>query len=338
MRPLSAGSNDALDKHRPVASLTIATTIYRSAATIREFVSRALAAAEASARNIELIIVDDGSPDESAAIVRELADSDDRIVLVQLSRNFGHHRAMLCALEHASGDFIFLIDSDLEEAPENLDRMFALLHCETADCIYGVQDRRRGGWFERLSGRIFYKIFNWLSSTKMPADVSTMRLMTRRYVQTLVKFKDRNPVFIPLTILAGYRQAPYKFAKVSSSPSSYTLVRRLSLTLLAVTSFSGRPLVIMFVLSFGLAALGFCYLVLVVVRALTGSVMTGWPSLMAAIMFFFSLNALFTGMIGLYLNRILEEVKDRPRTIVAEVYGGKTRPKRSKAAKSDLAV
>jgi putative glycosyltransferase len=319
----------------PVASLSVATTIYRSAATIREFTARALAAAEAVASNVEMIVVDDGSPDESAAIVRELADRDERIVLVQLSRNFGHHRAMLCALEHTGGDLVFLIDSDLEEAPENLGRMLEILHAGPVDCVYGVQQQRRGGWFERLSGRAFYKVFNWLSSTKMPKDVSTMRLMTQRYVQSLMRFKDRNPVFIPLTVLAGYRQASYAFDKASSSPSSYTLIRRLALTLLAVTSFSGRPLVIMFAISFLLAGLGFCYLAVVVVRAMSGSIMSGWPSLMAAIMFFFSLNALFTGLIGLYLNRILEEVKDRPRTIVAEVYRRAPQMKRQKPSRRD---
>ncbi len=135
-----------LDRRKPnkvKCKLSIVTTLYRSRLTIEEFVQRAIAAAEAITDDIELVIVDDGSPDDSAAIVRKSVDADPRILLVELSRNFGHHRAMLAGLEQARGDLVFLIDSDLEEPPELLSEMADVLREKSVDCVYGLQQSAR---------------------------------------------------------------------------------------------------------------------------------------------------------------------------------------------------
>lgn len=302
-------------------SLSIVTTAYRSSETIAQFSLRALVAGSKVARYVELIIVDDGSPDDSAAIIRNLVDGDSRIRLVQLSRNFGHHKAMLVGLEQAGGDMIFLIDSDLEEPPELLLDMAAALRANPVDCLYGVQIGRKGGLFESWSGRAFYWLFNVLGEVKLPQNVSTLRLMTQRYVRSLLLFRDKYPVFVPLSLLAGYPQAPFAFDKASTSKTSYSLRRRISLMLLAIVSFSGRPLQLMFLASLAMALVGITYGIYVVATALTGTVQDGWSSLMAVVVFFFSLNAMFTGVIGLYVKQVLDEVKDRPRSVVQEVYG-----------------
>lgn len=301
--------------------LSIVTTIYNSQSNIGEFVARALAAADTVTRHVELIVVDDGSPDDSALIVRDIIDREPRVRLVKLSRNFGHHRAMLVGLEHAKGDRVFLIDSDLEEAPELLAEMTAALERNPVDCLYGIQIGRKGGTVERLSGNAFYSLFGILSDVKMPQNVSTLRLMSRRYVNSLLLFRDKNPVFVPLSLLAGYPQAPFQFKKENTSKTTYSLRKRISLLVLAITTFSGRPLQLMFGASVVLSLLGLSYGAYVVIRAVTGTVQDGWSSLMAVVVFFFSLNAMFTGLIGLYVKQILEEVKDRPRSVVQEIYG-----------------
>ncbi|MBZ9601978.1 glycosyltransferase family 2 protein [Phyllobacterium chamaecytisi] len=303
-----------------IALLSIVTSIYRSEGTISEFVGRALRAGRSIAKSVELIIVDDGSPDRSCELVRDLADQDSSIVLVQLSRNFGHHRALLTGLDHANGDMVLLIDSDLEEPPESLSSMLATLRNTNADCVYGVQRIRKGGWFERFTGKLFYDMFGLLSDVKLPRNVSTIRLMTKRYVNSLLKFRDHNPVLVPLSLITGYRQSEYIFDKVNSSETTYSIRRRFSLMLLAITSFSARPLLLMFWMSVIISAVSFLYAAYVVVIALTEPVQDGWSSLMAALLLFFSLNAFFTGVIGLYVKLILEEVKDRPRTVVQEIY------------------
>jgi putative glycosyltransferase len=322
--PSTNGSPRVLEKTengRSVPSITIVTSIYRSEATIGAFVERALAAVSPFAANVNVVVVDDGSPDRSAEIVRDIVDRDPRVTLVQLSRNFGHHRALIAGLERAKGDLVFLIDSDLEEEPEHFGDMFSLMRDAGADAVYGVQKHRKGNMLERVAGKLFYDIFSALSEIKLPRNVSTMRVMSARYVRSLLLFRDHNPVLVPLTLITGYRQEPFSFVKKSHSETTYSLSRRFSLLLLAVTSFTARPLALMFWLSLFLSAGGFLVGIAVVVLAMLGPVQDGWSSLMAAIIFFFSLNALFTGVLGLYVKLILDEVKDRPRTIVQEIYG-----------------
>ncbi|MFK7878306.1 glycosyltransferase family 2 protein [Roseobacter sp.] len=300
--------------------ISIVTTVYRSAATITEFIERALQAADQVGYDAELIVVDDGSPDASAEIVCDVVDKDPRVRLVRLSRNFGHHKAMLTGLKHANGDLIFLIDSDLEEPPELLNGMSEFMHKTPVDCLYGVQKKRKGGRVEQVTGKIFYSFFNNLSEVELPKNVSTVRLMTKRYVDSLLAFKDKSPVFVPLSLLAGYPQAAYVFEKSEKSETTYSLGRRIGLMILAITSFSSRPLLLMFYLSLILCFMGLLYGLYVVLMGLFVETRGGWSSLMAVVVFFFSLNAVFTGLIGLYLKQVLEEVKDRPITVVQEVY------------------
>lgn len=312
-------SDDGLKRSEP-PKLSVVTTVYRSGSTVTEFVRRAIAAAEPHVSSIEIIIVDDGSPDDSGDIVRELAREDDRITLFTLSRNFGHHKAMFAGLEVARGDLIFLIDSDLEERPENFSNMLELMNNSRSDVVYGVQNSRKGNRLEKFSGWLFYKIFNSVSEVELPRNVTTMRLMTRRYLDSFLRFRDRNPVFVPLSALVGYPQAKYEFKKENTSKTTYSLARRFSLLLLAVTSFTARPLVLMFWASLFFSALGLIFGSFVVIRALFADVMDGWTSLMATIVFFFSLNAFFTGIIGMYIKVIMDELRERPRTVIQEVF------------------
>src|SRR3954462_9074944 len=151
--------------------LSIVSTLYRSSATIDEFYRRAIAAAEGLSKNFELVLVNDGSPDDSRERALALHAADPRVVIVDLSRNYGHHKAMMTGLTHARGDLVFLIDSDLEEEPELLPVFADALRAADADVVYGVQHRRRGHLVERVSGWLFFGIFNALSETSIPANV-----------------------------------------------------------------------------------------------------------------------------------------------------------------------
>ncbi len=138
--------------------LSIVTTLYCSAPYIEEFYRRASAAAKQITSDYELIFVDDGSPDNSLDVALSLYARDPRVRVIELSRNFGHHRAIMTGLEHVKGDLVFLLDSDLEEAPELLHRFYPEMQATGADVAYGVQRSRRGGFFEKMTGDLFYVI------------------------------------------------------------------------------------------------------------------------------------------------------------------------------------
>ena len=158
--------------------LSIVTTLYRSAATIEEFYRRSIKAAEQVAGDIELVIVNDGSPDNSLDLALELHKHDPRVIVVDLSRNFGHHKALMTGLAHASGDLVFLIDSDLEERPEDLAALYQRFSQNDCDVVFGVLPTRRGGFLKRLPGAVFFSLLDFLSDYPVPRNVFTARLMT----------------------------------------------------------------------------------------------------------------------------------------------------------------
>src|SRR4051812_38723578 len=163
--------------------LSIVTTLYRSAAHLAEFHRRITAAALQVTDDYELIFVNDGSPDDSQAVAVELSKSDPKLSVVELSRNFGHHKAIMTGLQRARGEWVFLIDCDLEEEPELLLPFWKEAEDKASDVVFGVQRHRKGGWFERLSGAIFYWLINRLSTYPVPPNLVTVRLMRQSYVR-----------------------------------------------------------------------------------------------------------------------------------------------------------
>ena len=155
--------------------LSVVSTLYRSARHLVAFHARVAVAAERVSDCVEFIYVNDGSPDDDLTVALELQASDPRIRIVDLSRNFGHHPAMMTGLQHATGERIFLIDCDLEEPPELVNAFTDELARTAADVVYGVQVSRSGGALDRLCGRSFYAIFNALSPNPIPANLKIGR-------------------------------------------------------------------------------------------------------------------------------------------------------------------
>ena len=301
--------------------LSIVATMYRSAPYLPEFCRRATVAA-ADFADVEVVLVNDGSPDEAVDVALALRAADPRVVVVDLSRNFGHHKAMMTGLGHARGDLVFLLDCDLEESPEWLVPLEAERRRAGADVAYGRQAKRKGGLFERLSGAAFYRLLNALSPVPMPANVVTARVMSRRYVDALVRHRDREVFILGLWTIAGFAQVPVDVTKASKGQSTYSLARKLALLVDAVTSFSSRPLVYISCLGLGISAVSIAAACGLVAWRLTfGYFDPGWPSLIVSIWFLGGLTILSVGVIGLYVAKVFGEVKDRPYTVVRHVHG-----------------
>lgn len=308
--------------------LSIVTTLYRSAVHLDAFHREMTREAERLTMDYELVLVNDGSPDESLDVALALYRRDPRVRVIDLSRNFGHHRAMMTGLTHARGDLVFLIDCDLEEDPALLGRFHEELKRTGADVVYGVQDRRKGGVLERVTGWLFFRIFNLLSSVPIATNFMTVRLMTRRYVRGLVTHGERETFFAGLCALTGFEQVPVSVHKGSGSPSSYSLRRKLAVLVSAVTSFSERPLVVIFCLGLAVSvAAGIAALQMVIRRLFFGVFLAGWPSLIVSVWFLGGLTLLSLGLIGIYLSRMFLETKGRPYVIVREVYDRSEEPR-----------
>lgn len=302
--------------------LSIVTTMYKSSLYIDEFYARISQEAIKIADDYEIIFVDDGSPDDSLQKAVELHIKDKKVKVIELSRNFGHHKAMMTGLSYAKGEFIFLIDSDLEEKPELLGKFWEELNKEKdLDVVYGVQESRKGGFFEKITGKLFWKFINFMSPIKIPSNMITARLMTNKYNQSLITYKESEIFIGGIWAHTGYKQKELKVKKGSQSETTYTLKRKISLFINSITSFSSKPLIYIFYT--GLLTTFFStifILKLIVDKLFFGLAFEGWTSLIVSVWFFGGLIILFLGIIGIYLSKIFIEVKQRPYTIVRNLF------------------
>lgn len=300
--------------------LSIVTTLYRSSDAMAAFHARAMAAA-GFADAVELIFVNDGSPDDSLARALEIQAGDPRVVVLDLARNFGHHKAMMTGLAHARGDLVFLIDCDLEEPPELLTRFHAELVSGGWDVVFGVQASRRGGLFERVSGAAYFSLVEALSDQALPRNVVTARLMRRDYVRALVRHRDREMQISHLWVLTGFRQRALQIDKLSLSPSTYSLRRKIDMAVKHITTTSSRLLYLILYFGLSVCTVSVAFILYLVVRYLSHGIgVSGYTSLMVSVWFFGGAMALILGILGIYIANILSEVKRRPYTHLRALY------------------
>lgn len=307
-----------------MASLSIVTTLYKSESYVHEFYERCRKVLQRlGISQYEFVFVDDGSPDNSLEEALKLHSQDKRVSVVQLSRNFGHHKAIMTGLAHAEGDFVFLIDVDLEEEPELLEKMWAEAQSDKSiDVIYGVQETRKGRFFERWSGLLFYWAFNWLAdNAKVEKNFCTIRLMKKNYVQSLIRFQEKEFYFAPICAVTGYNQKPMVIKKHSTSETTYRFLTKYHMLINSVLTFTNKPL--FFVFYFGLfitscsIAMGIYFIAM---KLLFDSTMSGWTSLIVSIWFLGGCIILFLGIVAIYISKIFIETKGRPFSIVRQLH------------------
>lgn len=302
--------------------LSIVATLYKSAPYITEFHRRTSAAArQLVSEDYEIVLVNDGSPDDSLDLAVRLTETDSHIIVIDLSRNFGHHKAMMTGLAHTRGEWVLLIDSDLEEEPECLIAFAEQMKSQHCDVVYGVQERRKGAWFERWSGQWFYRLFKVLTGLALPENIVTARLMTRRYVDALLRHGEREVFMAGLWHITGFDQRPQFVKKHSLSETTYTFRRKMSLLVNSVTSFSNAPLVSIFYIGVSISLVAVFYIGYLAIQwTYLAKPLSGWTSVMASIWLLGGMIISFIGVVGIYLSKIFSETKQRPYTIVRQIY------------------
>lgn len=304
-------------------TLSIVSTLYRSQHFVDDFLRGCLDAMETvNCKDYEIILVNDGSPDDSLAYALALKRDIPELVIVDLSRNFGHHHAVQAGLQHARGDLVFMIDCDLEVSPSVLPDFYRKQRECGADLVYGYQKSRKGGWFEQVSGGLFWKGFNLLSNTKIPENILTERIMSRRFVNALLQMGDRNLFLGGMMSWTGFDQIGIPIAKKQrKGQSTYTLLKRLRLMINAVSSFSSQPLVWLFNVGVATTLLSFAYVAYLIIRkVIFGDALLGFTSMMGFIAVSLGILTTAIGLVGIYLGKVFDQVQNRPTYIVKDIY------------------
>ena len=302
--------------------ITIVSTMYRSRPFLERFLAECLQAlSDIKCDHFEILLVNDGSPDDSLAYALERRADISQLAIIDLSRNFGHHHAIQAGLQHARGKLVFLIDCDLEVSPLILAEFHDKL-CESGcDVVFGYQEARKGGRFEQVSGSLFWKGFNLLSDIKIPENIITERIMSRRYVEALLQMGDRNLFLGGMMSWTGFQQIGLPVVKKQRVGSTYTFMRRIGLMVNAVSSFSAQPLVWLFNTGVTITLLSFSFAFYLIFRKLFfDDALLGFTSLMTVMTLSLGILTTATGIVGIYLGKVFTQVQNRPTYIVRDIY------------------
>ncbi|MGI8631330.1 MAG: glycosyltransferase family 2 protein [Solirubrobacterales bacterium] len=309
---------------RSPALVSVVAPVYNERESIARFHQAVAAALEG--RAFELVLVDDGSDDGTANLLDDIAHSDDRVRLVRLSRNFGHQAALTAGIDHAAGDVVVSMDSDLQDPPAVIIDLLAEWEAGS-DVVYAVREQREGETrFKVASARWFYAIFARLAGISLE-NSGDFRLLDRQAVDALRRMPERNRFLRGMTVWVGFRQSavPYTRDARHAGETHFTLRRMLRFSADAVSSFSHVPLQAATVLGFLFSAIAFLGIPFAIISRFAGLFVPGIASVLLVVFLLGGIQLITVGIIGEYVGRIYDEVKGRPLYIVAEADAGQPR-------------
>ncbi len=273
----------------------------------------------------ELILVDDGSSDQSAAIIQRLNTYDDRVQGIRLSRNFGFQVAVTAGLDAACGDAVILMDADLQDPPEVIPQMVTAW-LQGADVVYGVRTVRDGEtWFKKASASAFYRVIHRITNVDIPVNTGDFRLMDRRVVDAIRQMPERHRFLRGMVSWVGYKQVGISYHREAryAGSTKFTLGKMIRFALDAITGFSYFPLQIASWLGFAMALLSALAIIFVIGLRLFGTdaPLSGQATTLIAVLFLGSIQLLCMGIIGEYLGRMYDEAKARPLYLIQDRWG-----------------
>lgn len=300
--------------------ISVVLPVFNEAATLVELYRRTVSALESLDQDFELLFVDDGSQDHSPQIMRTLASEDDRVKVILLSRNFGQHYSIAAGLAHAEGKAVILMDADLQDLPEEIPKLVSALN-QGYDIVYAVRKKRKDPFFRRLGAQIIFWMFDRLSECKIPRNISTFRILSRRAVDAFNRMPEHSRFTAGMMAWMGfeYTTVQVEHAERGSGRSRYDLWKLIRLSLDGIISFSDYPLKLASNLGIILSASSLLAGIYLIGRKLiSGIVIPGYASLIVSILFLAGLQFFVMGIIGEYIVRIFRDVQGRPIYIIKE--------------------
>jgi dolichol-phosphate mannosyltransferase len=299
--------------------------VYNEAESIEELYTRLTTVLRGESIPYELLFVDDGSRDASVSVLKKIRSQDSSVKILSFSRNFGHQVALTAGLDHVTGDAVIMMDADLQHPPELIPKMIRLWKDEGYDVVYTVRDYERSAtFFKRITSAVFYRFINAFSQTSIPANAADFRLLSRSAADSLRQLRERGRFMRGLVSWIGFRQAsvPYTAGARSKGETKYSLRRMLRFGMDGLVSFSTVPLSLSTLLGFIVSLFSFAYGALTVYwKYFTDQVVQGWATIVVLVLFLGGIQLLCLGIMGEYLGKIYEELKQRPLYIVKERVG-----------------
>lgn len=305
-----------LESQNPLISIVI--PVYKAEKSLDELYNRLKTNLEKISHNFEIILVEDCGGDRSWEIILELASKDPRVKGIQFSRNFGQHYGITAGLDYCNGDWVVVMDCDLQDRPEEIPRLYTKAQ-EGYDVVLAKRKNRQDSFFKKLTSQLFYKFFNYLADLNYDAEVGNFRIISRKVLSNFCLFRERLRFFGGLVDWMGFPTASIEVKHDSrlEGKSTYTFKKLWKLAIDTIIAYSDKPLRLSIKIGFIISLCAFCYGSYIVTRAiLFGSPVIGWSSLIVSLYFLGGIIISILGIIGIYLGKTFDEVKKRPLYIV----------------------
>jgi glycosyltransferase involved in cell wall biosynthesis len=306
---------------KPVLSVIV--PVYNGSATVKQLYTLIRDTLMPQLAAWELLFVNDGSSDSSVEVIRGIVETDARVKLVTLSRNFGQQAAITAGIDYARGDAIAILDQDLQDPPAMISEFLDTWH-RGYDIVYGVRTRRKESWLRKVSYHSFYRILRAFSDVPIPVDTGDFCLMDRRVVEALKRFPERTRFIRGMRAWVGFRQKgiPYERAAKTDGKSEYTLGKYFQLAADGLVAFSMAPLRLASLLGFAICGLSTAYALFVLIKLMVwGIPVKGFTALAILVAIVGGSELLTLGIVGEYLGRVFNEVRQRPFYLVGELVG-----------------
>ncbi|QOR62208.1 glycosyltransferase family 2 protein [Sulfurovum sp. ST-21] len=306
--------------HRSTPFISVITPIYGCASTLDQLYERLVHTLTQIDANFEIIMVNDASPDNAWEIIKKLAQCDLRVKGVNFSRNFGQHRAITAGLDYAQGDWIIVMDCDLQDQPEEILKLYRKAQ-EGYDIVVGKRIERKDNFFKKLSSHFFYKLYNYLTDAQIDKSIGNFGIYSKQVIKNVKLFREQNRSFGLFVLWTGFTriEIEIKHAPRQEGTSSYTLSKLINLAIDSIVAHSNKPLKLSVQFGFILSFLSLLYSIWLVISYIFWSTpIIGWTSLIVSLYFLAGLIIGSIGMLGLYIGKIFDEVKQRPLYIIQE--------------------
>lgn len=303
-------------------SISVVAPAYNEQEVLEEFYKRVTRVLSDLGCQYEIVLVNDGSKDNTLALMRELHQNDSHLTIVDLSRNFGKEIALSAGLDHTRGDVVVILDADLQDPPELIPTMLDAWR-EGHDIVYAVRTQREGEtWFKKASANAFYKVIQRVSNIYIPRNTGDFRLMSRRAILEMGKLRESHRFMKGLFAWIGFPSKPIYYrrdARVAGT-TKWNYWKLINLAIEGVTSFSIAPLKVATYAGLGVAFLALSYAAVIIWKTLMyGEAVRGYPSLMVVVLFLGGVQLISVGVLGEYIGRIFDETKRRPLYLINNV-------------------
>ncbi len=302
--------------------ISVVIPVYNESDLIEDLYKAVMSAMTKFTDDFEVICVNDGSKDDTLFKLQVCHQRDKRFKVLNLSRNFGHQSAYTAGLSYAKGDYVAMMDGDLQDPPELIADMYKCAIDNQSDVVYGRRTERHETFFKKLSIKLFHFIFNKLSNINAPANVGNFSVMNRKALEAFLALEEKNRYLPGLRFFIGFKQDYVDYSRDDRTigEAKMNFSRLLKLALDALFSFSKLPIKICIYL--GMIGIVFTLIggAVVLYKKLTGEAITGWSSILVSMYFLGSVQLLFMGIIGEYVHRIFVETQNRPVFIVKDFF------------------